>query len=128
MGMKASAFSDARGALCSTRCQPSAAESCSPTATHDSSTRPVPQGHSGDLRVYPVYGCWLPHNRLSHDQVGANLRAGLQNTYDEKGAKRVWIAGGKADDGKRFCTFNITTRAVGIKGKPRRGQPKMSVT
>ena len=47
---------------------------------------------------------------------------------DEKGAKRVWIAGGKADDGKRFCTFNITTRAVGIEGKPRRGQPKMSVT
>ena len=78
--------------------------------------------------VDPVYGRWLPHNRLSHDQVGANLRAGLQNTYDEKGAKRVWIAGGKADDGKRFCTFNITTRAVGIEGKPRRGQPKMSVT
>ena len=31
MGMKASAHSDARGALCSIRSQPSAAESCSPT-------------------------------------------------------------------------------------------------
>jgi hypothetical protein len=77
--------------------------------------------------IDPVYGRWLPRNRLSHDQVGCNLRAGLQNTYNEKGAKRVWIAGGKADDGKRFCTFNISARAVCIEGKPRRGQPKMSV-
>ena len=40
MGMKASAHSDARGALCSIRSQPSAAESCSPTATHGA--RPPP--------------------------------------------------------------------------------------
>ena len=31
MAVKASAYSEPRGSLCSTRCQPSAAESCSPT-------------------------------------------------------------------------------------------------
>lgn len=82
----------------------------------------------GSVAIDPVYGRWLPRNRLSHDQVGCNLRAGLQNTYEEKGSKRVWIAGAKADDGKRFCTFNITTRAICIAGKQRRGQPRMGVT
>ena len=32
MAVKASAYSEPRGSLCSTRCQPSAAESCSPAA------------------------------------------------------------------------------------------------
>jgi hypothetical protein len=74
------------------------------------------------------WGRWLPRNRLSHDQVGINLREGLQHTYDEKGAKRVWIAGSPADDGKRFATLNITSRAVCDESKPRRGQPKLSIT
>lgn len=52
--------------------------------------------------IDPVYGRWLPRNRLSHDQVGINLRNGLQSTYAEKGSTRVWIAGSPADDGKRM--------------------------
>ena len=51
MGMKASAFSDARGALCSTRCQPSAAESCSPTATPGCSMLLGAAWHYADLRL-----------------------------------------------------------------------------
>ena len=78
--------------------------------------------------VHPVYGRWLPRNRLSHDQVGINLRNGLQSTYDEKGSTRVWIAGSPADDGKRIATLNITARAVCDDSKPRRAQPKMSIT
>ena len=78
--------------------------------------------------IHEKWGRWLPRNRLSHDQVGINLREGLQHTYEEKGAKRVWIAGSPADDGKRFATLNITARAVCDDSKPRRGQPKLSIT
>ena len=78
--------------------------------------------------IDPVYGRWLPRNRLSHDQVGINLRNGLQSTYAEKGSTRVWIAGSPADDGKRIATLNITARAVCDDSKPRRGQPKISMT
>ena len=51
MGLKSSAPADSRGALWGIGCQPSEAESCSAAATHDCSTRPVPQGRSGDLRL-----------------------------------------------------------------------------
>ena len=40
MALKASAHSEPRGALCSISCQPSAAESCSPTATRVQMTLP----------------------------------------------------------------------------------------
>ena len=43
MGMKSSAPADSRGALWGIGCQPSAAESCSPTATHGSSMLLGPQ-------------------------------------------------------------------------------------
>jgi hypothetical protein len=55
------------------------------------------------------------------------LRAGDLRTYNEIGSKRVWIVGSPADDGKRICTLNITTRAVCDDSKPRRGQPKLSI-
>ena len=45
------AHTEPRGALWSIGCQPSAAESCSPTATHDTSTLSGPPGRSGDLRL-----------------------------------------------------------------------------
>ena len=48
-------------------------------------------------------------------------------TYEDKGAKRVWIAGSKADDGKRFCTLQICARSAVDPSKPRRGQPKIAV-
>lgn len=76
----------------------------------------------------PKWGRWLPHNRLSIDQVPCNLREGLKSTYEHTGADRVWIAGTKADDGKRFCTLQIVARAAnGPADKPRRGQPKIGV-
>ena len=56
------------------------------------------------------------------------MRAGLQKTYDEKGTKRVWMAGAPADDGKRFMTLNMLARAEnGDASKPRRGQPKLGI-
>jgi hypothetical protein len=74
------------------------------------------------------WGRWKPENRLAGDQVGCNLRAGLQRTYDEKGSKRIWMAGAPADDGKRFMTLNMLARAKnGDASKPRRGQPKLGI-
>lgn len=50
------------------------------------------------------------------------------STYEAVGASRVWIAGTKADDGKRFCTLQIIARAEnGPEDAPRRGQPKIGV-
>lgn len=80
------------------------------------------------FKLHPVWGRWLPENRLSVDQVPCNLREGIKATYDEKGATRIWIAGTKADDGKRFCTLQIIARASnGDPSKPRNGQPKIGV-
>lgn len=56
-----------------------------------------------------------------------NLRCGGARTYDDVGATRVWIAGAKADDGKRFCTFFILARGKCDPSKPRRGQPKLCI-
>ena len=56
-----------------------------------------------------------------------NLRAGGDRTYEDKGAKRVWLAGSPADDGKRFCTLYVIARAKGDPSKPRRGQPKLGI-
>ena len=79
-------------------------------------------------KLHPKWGRWLAENRLAADQVGCNLRAGLQSTYDEKGTSRVWIAGSPADDGKRFCTLNMIVRANnGDPSKPRCGQPKLGI-
>ena len=76
----------------------------------------------------PKWGRWLPRNRLAVDQVPCNLRAGDVRTYEDTGATRVWLAGAKADDGKRFCTLQIVARASnGDPSKPRRGQPKLCV-
>lgn len=82
-------------------------------------------GRSGT--VDPVWGRWLPRNRLAVDQVPCNLRAGGDRTYEDKGAKRVWLAGSPADDGKRFCTLYVIARAKGDPSKPRRGQPKLGI-
>lgn len=61
-------------------------------------------------------------------QVPCNLREGSKSTYEEKGAQRVWLAGTKADDGKRFCTLQIIARcANGPEDVPRRGQPKIGI-
>ena len=79
-------------------------------------------------KLDPKWGRWLPRNRLSVDQVPCNLRAGDGRTYDDTGAKRVWLAGAKADDGKRFCTLQIVARASnGDASMPRHGQPKLCV-
>ena len=57
-----------------------------------------------------------------------NLREGSNKTYEETGASRVWLAGSKADDGKRFCTLQIIVRgANGPRDAPRCGQPKIGV-
>lgn len=82
----------------------------------------------GSAPMDPVWGRWLPKNRLSCDQVPCNLREGVRATYEERGAGRIWIAGNKADDGKRFCTLQIIARAEnGPADVPRRGQPPIGI-
>ena len=79
-------------------------------------------------KLHPKWGRWLPHNRLAHDQVPMNLRCGDLRTYDDTGTARVWLAGSKADDGKRFCTLAITARCSnGDASKPRCGQPPLTI-
>lgn len=79
-------------------------------------------------RKHPVWGRWLPCNRLSVDQVPCNFREGARATYDTIGVDRVWLAGTKADDGKRFCTLQIVARAAnGPASRPRHGQPKLGI-
>lgn len=61
-------------------------------------------------------------------QVPCNLREGDNRTYADKGDKRVWIAGNKSDDGKRFCTLQVVARCSnGDPTKQRRGQPKIGI-
>ena len=76
----------------------------------------------------PKWGRWLPEDRISTDQVPCNLREGDGRTYADKGSSRVWIAGPKADAGKRFCTLQISARCKnGDRRKPRHGQPKLTI-
>ena len=80
------------------------------------------------LAADPTWGRWLPEDRLSIDQVPCNLREGDGRTYADAGAKRVWLAGSKHDDGKRFCTLQVAARcANGAPDAPRRGQPKLTI-
>lgn len=61
-------------------------------------------------------------------QVPCNLREGTKATYEAVGSARVWLAGSKADDGKRFCTLQIIARGEnGPKDEPRCGQPKIGL-
>ena len=79
-------------------------------------------------KLHPKWGRWLPRNRLSVDQVPCNLREGGKVTFEDKGSTRVWIAGAKADDGKRICTLQIVARAHnGSSDMPRHGQPKVGI-
>ena len=79
-------------------------------------------------KLDPTWGRWLPADRLSIDQVPCNLREGDGRTYAHTGEKRVWLAGSKADCGKRFCTLQVAARcANGDKNKPRHGQPKLTI-
>ena len=80
------------------------------------------------LPIHPKWGRWLPEDRLSIDQVPCNLREGDGRTYADVGAKRVWLAGSKHDDGKRFCTLQVAARcANGAPDAPRRGQPRLTI-
>ena len=79
-------------------------------------------------KLHPKWGRWLPEDRLSIDQVPCNLREGDGRTYADTGDKRVWLAGSKADCGKRFCTLQVAARcANGDPKKPRHGQPKLTI-
>ena len=79
-------------------------------------------------KLHPKWGRWLPEDRLSIDQVPCNLREGDGRTYADTGEKRVWLAGSKADCGKRFCTLQVAARcANGDPTKPRHGQPKLTI-
>jgi hypothetical protein len=76
----------------------------------------------------PKWERWLPQNRLTCDQVPCNLRAGDGRTYDDVVTSHIWLAGAKADDGKRFCTLHVLARAHnGDSLLPRHGQPKLGL-
>ena len=79
-------------------------------------------------KLDPKWGRWLPEDRISTDQVPCNLREGDGRTYADTGEKRVWLAGSKADCGKRFCTLQVSARCCnGDRNKPRSGQPKLTI-
>ena len=112
------------------------APSCAPSATAPSPLSPLPGPPTAPLTalstagggVHPKWGRWLPEDRLSIDQVPCNLREGDGRTYADVGARRVWLAGSRHDDGKRFCTLQIAARcANGAPDAPRRGQPKLTI-
>jgi hypothetical protein len=78
------------------------------------------------------WGAYRPQNRYSVDQVPLPL-CNPTNTVDDKGAKRVWIAGTKNDDSqKRFCTLQIAVRLTNQQSlqdgsiKPGTRQPKLT--
>ena len=57
-------------------------------------------------------GRFLFEDRWNVDQVPCILVEGDERTYSDAGEECVWISGaGSGDEGKRFCTIQVTSRA-----------------
>ena len=66
----------------------------------------------------PQWGRFLPSCRFNGDQVPLPFVCAATETYEEKGAKRVWIAQMEEGMTKRFCTLHLVFRAEGNQPKP----------
>ena len=64
------------------------------------------------------WGRFLPSCRFNGDQVPLPFVCAATETYEEKGAKRVWIAQMEEGMTKRFCTLHLVFRAEGNQPKP----------
>ena len=62
--------------------------------------------------------CHLAVGRFNGDQVPLPFVCAATETYEEKGAKRVWIAQMEEGMTKRFCTLHLVFRAEGNQPKP----------
>lgn len=85
---------------------------------HANLRRRLLQGRSVDVR----WGRWLPENRFNVDQVPFCLSETQSSTYEEKGAKRVWVVGARTSDDKREGSLQVCIRLKN--GVP---QPRMTI-
>ena len=69
--------------------------------------------------VHPKWGRWLPESRFNVDQVPLTLADGSRQTYDEVGARRVWISGSKHGDDKREATLQLCVRLSNSAQQPK---------
>ena len=64
------------------------------------------------------WGRFLPNARFNVDQVPLPFVCEQDQTYEEKGAKRVWIRQMEEGMTKRFCTLQLCFRPEGAQLKP----------
>ena len=64
------------------------------------------------------WGRFLPSCRWNGDQVPLPFVCAATETYETKGATRVWIAQMEEGMTKRFCTLHLVFRAEGTQPKP----------
>ncbi len=63
---------------------------------------------TGNPTVHEKWGRFQPHQRVNVDQTPLGFISGLQDTYDYKGSKEVWISTPNgAGLEKRQCTLQI---------------------
>lgn len=65
------------------------------------------------LSIDPKYGRWTPENRYNVDQVPLPFVVDQGTTYDEVGAKQVWISQPSSGLDKRQATLQLCIRAEG---------------
>ncbi|KAK3260231.1 hypothetical protein CYMTET_30799 [Cymbomonas tetramitiformis] len=82
---------------------------------------------SGDVQLHPKRGHYLPENRYNVDQVPIPFVMQSSRTYEQKGSGRVWVAGTKNADDKRFCTLMCTVRMIGLDANGHHQQPKQTI-
>ena len=64
------------------------------------------------------WGRFLPNARFNADQVPLPFVCEQDQTYEEKGARRVWIRQMEEGMTKRFCTLHLCFRPEGPQMKP----------
>lgn len=67
-------------------------------------------GSNGGAVKDPKWGRFPPKNRYNFDQVPLPFVIDLDDTYEERGADRVWIRQNAAGMDKRFCTLQLCFR------------------
>ena len=69
-------------------------------------------------QINQKWGRFLPNARFNVDQVPLPFVCEQDQTYEEKGAKRVWIRQMEEGMMKRFCTLQLYFRPEGAQLKP----------
>ena len=77
--------------------------------------RPIIANFHAKLRLFlstgqnphPKWGRFLPKNRWNVDQVPLPFSCQPSETYEQKGADRVWVKQNQAGLEKRFCSLQL---------------------